>query len=56
MEYKQFLQIHQYQLAGIPENLWEVISLYPFHPNTCTFVLGFGGICLLGATSSFSHA
>ncbi|KAG0373904.1 Tubulin--tyrosine ligase-like protein 12 [Mortierella sp. AD032] len=23
MEYKQFLQIHQYQLAGIPENLWE---------------------------------
>ncbi|KAF9438877.1 Tubulin--tyrosine ligase-like protein 12 [Entomortierella beljakovae] len=23
MEYKQFLQIHQYQLAAIPENLWE---------------------------------
>ncbi|KAF9205954.1 hypothetical protein BGZ49_003251 [Haplosporangium sp. Z 27] len=23
MEYKQFLQIHQYQLAGIPDNLWE---------------------------------
>ncbi|KAI7818719.1 tubulin-tyrosine ligase family-domain-containing protein [Gamsiella multidivaricata] len=23
MEYKQFLQIHQYQLASIPENLWE---------------------------------
>ncbi|KAG0004419.1 hypothetical protein BGZ65_000413, partial [Modicella reniformis] len=23
MEYKQFLQIHQHQLAGIPENLWE---------------------------------
>ncbi|KAF9923079.1 Tubulin--tyrosine ligase-like protein 12 [Linnemannia zychae] len=23
MEYKQFLQIHQYQLASIPESLWE---------------------------------
>ncbi|KAF9393113.1 Tubulin--tyrosine ligase-like protein 12 [Podila verticillata] len=23
MEYKQFLQIHQYQLANIPESLWE---------------------------------
>ncbi|KAF9357629.1 Tubulin--tyrosine ligase-like protein 12 [Mortierella sp. NVP85] len=23
MEYKQFLHIHQYQLASIPENLWE---------------------------------
>ncbi|KAF9896532.1 hypothetical protein BX616_007268, partial [Lobosporangium transversale] len=23
MEYKQFLQIHQYQLASIPEDLWE---------------------------------
>ncbi|KAF9408587.1 Tubulin--tyrosine ligase-like protein 12, partial [Podila epigama] len=23
MEFKQFLQIHQYQLANIPENLWE---------------------------------
>ncbi|KAF9106301.1 Tubulin--tyrosine ligase-like protein 12 [Mortierella sp. AM989] len=23
MEFKQFLQIHQYQLASIPENLWE---------------------------------
>ncbi|KAG0245627.1 tubulin-tyrosine ligase family-domain-containing protein [Mortierella sp. GBAus27b] len=23
MEFKQFLQIHQYQLASVPENLWE---------------------------------